>query len=57
MLVAVEAFTVLVYIHFLIIFYYISEPLPSVSFLDKSFAKTSSEPKLPLGRKVVRELP
>ena len=57
MLVAVEAFTVLVYICFLIVFYYISEPLPSVSFLDKSFAKTSSEPKLPFGRKVVRELP
>ena len=55
--VAVEAFfKVLVRLQFLIVsFYGISEPLPSVSFLNISLAKTSSEPKLSLGQKVVRE--
>jgi len=56
MFVAVEAFTVVVYMCFLIAFYSISEPMPSVSFFEQT-QRTFSEPKLPFGRKVVRELP
>ena len=57
MLVAVEAFKVLMRLSFLIVFIVFPSLCPLSRLRTYLLQKTSSEPKLPFGQKVVRELP